>query len=357
MLSCGTPGSARWFEKKGHFSLGARIRWLRPDVPYAMVSRTVDRAFLFAPNHLEDNPLLRLDCPTDALSLENETVPKPSIINIIGSSIGRALEQHPINIHCYEANINHPHAQFSASEEGLENVSKFFQHTNSLIARQVNQAWKREGAVFTRARVTPCEGDASAEQQLLYAVTNPVKDGLISRVKDSPLFSTYAHQTRGESLRFWWIDWATYWKMGGPDNKKHHPKDYLHWTNWETTPLPHLAGLTVYQRQTRLRKLVREEEEKQNAIRLKENRVVIGAPALFETNPRSRPSTNKPKTPQPHCHADSEEAAAAYKENWKDFLEKYREASADFLAGSWEREFPQGSFRPPVIRMINGNDT
>ncbi len=330
---------------------------MRPNVPFAMVSRTVDRAFLFAPNHMRDNPLLRQDSPADALSIDNETVPEPSIINIIGSSIGRALKQHPINIHCYEANINHPHVLFSAPEERLENVPKFFQHTNSLIARQVNQTWKREGAVFTRARVTPCEGDASAEQQLLYAVTNPVKDGLISRVRVSPFFSTFAHQTQGDSLRFWWIDWATYWKKGGPDNKKHDPKDYLHWTNWETTPLPHLAELTPYQRRTRLRKLVREEEEKQEAIRLNENRDAIGVPVLFETNPRSRPSTNRQRTPQPLCHADTEEAAVAYEEKWRDFLEKHREASTDFLAGGWEREFPLGSFRPPIIRMINDDGT
>ena len=106
--------------------MGARIRWFEPDVVYTGVSRTVDRAFLFVPNHRMDNPMLRYDCEANALSPDNELIPKPSIINIIGSSVGRALKEHPINIHAFEGNINHIHTVYSAGKDNVENIPNFF---------------------------------------------------------------------------------------------------------------------------------------------------------------------------------------------------------------------------------------
>ncbi|MCP4198369.1 MAG: hypothetical protein GY762_14560, partial [Proteobacteria bacterium] len=125
--------------------MGARIRLFESGVVYNAVSRTVDRTFLFSPNHRRDNPLLRYDCSPNALNPGNLILPKPSIINIIGSSIGRALKKHPINIHWFEGSINHNHPGFSANEHNLDNIPKFFQHANSLTARGVNNTWKREG--------------------------------------------------------------------------------------------------------------------------------------------------------------------------------------------------------------------
>jgi len=337
--------------------LGARIRWFEPEVVYEVTARTVDRTFLFKPSHRKGSPLLRRDYPASSLRLDNPVVPKPSIINIIGSSIGRALQRTPVNIHCYESNINHPHTLFSAEEEQLKNIPKFFQQANSLIARGVNETWAREGAVFTRARVTPCKSDAAAEKHLLYALTNPVKDGLISRVKETPFFSTYMHQSQGKPLRFWYIDWAAYWKAGGPDNKKRSPKEFLKWVEWQTTPLPHLSDLTVYQRQTRIRKLVQEEEWNQEDLRKEKKRAVIGVPAIFDIDPRSRPKNPKPNTPQPLCHADDRATAQAFEEEWEAFLHAYMAASIDYRGGYFERLFPAGSFRPPLIRIINGDGT
>jgi hypothetical protein len=338
---------------KGALSLGSRVRMFEPNIVYNTVSRTVDRTFLFAPNHRKDNPLLRHDCPADALSSSNLIIPQPSIINIVGSSIGRALKENPINIHWYEGNINHNHPAFSAIEETIGNIPGFFRHSNSLIARGINKTWEREGPVFTgRYRCDACLDDDSAEKKLLYAITNPVKDGLVSSTKQSPFFSTFKHQSQGEPLKFWWIDWAGYWKAGGSANKKHHPKEYLKWIEWEITPLPNLSSLSVHQRQTRIRKLVKEEEEHQEDVLRKARQTVIGVRSLFETDPRQRPKNPKVTGRQPLCHAKDRATRVAYEEKWRDFLNEYRRASWDFRNGNRDREFPPGSCRPPIIRII-----
>ena len=187
---------------------------------------------------------------------------------------------------------------------------------------------------------------------MVYAVTNPVKDGLVSDVKQSPFFSTFKHQSQGEPLRFWWIDWAAYWKAGGATNKKHHIKQYLKWTEWETTPLPNLSELSVHQKQTRFRKLVKQEELHQETLRLSQKRTVIGVSGLFEIDPRDRPKYPKNKGRQPLCHADDKQTCKAYEKKWKAFLIEHRKASIDFRNGDRDRLFPQGSFRPPLIRII-----
>lgn len=329
-----------------------------PGVVYTAVSRTVDRTFLFSPNHRKDNRLLRQDCHPNALSPSNLLIPRPSIINIVGSSIGRALKKNPINVHGFEGNINHHHPVFSADQDNLGNIPGFFRHTNSLIARGVNETWEREGPVFAGPyRCEACLDGASAEKKLLYALVNPVKDGLISGTKQTPFFSTFNYLTKGDPLRFWWIDWAAYWKAGGTENKKHHPKKYLKWIEWDLAPLPHLAMLTAHQRQARFRKLVKEEELHQETLRLEAKRTVIGVKALFETDPRDRPSVPKSSGRQPLCHAQDRADSEAYEEKWRDFLKEHRKASIDFRNGDRDREFPEGSFRPPIIRLITEDGT
>ncbi len=119
------------------------------------------------------------------------------------------------------------------------NVPGFFRTANSLIARGVNRTWEREGHLFAaRSRIHPCIDDKAAEQKLIYALTNPVKDNLVETVSRSPFFSTYRHQAFGDELRFWFLDYQAYWAAGGKRKKGHRLKDYLNWVTWECTPHP-----------------------------------------------------------------------------------------------------------------------
>ena len=66
-------------------------------------------------------------------------------------------------------------------------ISKFYKHFYSLLTRNLNKLWDREGTMWsTRVRSREAVDPASREQQLLYAVTNMVKDGLLDKVSHSP---------------------------------------------------------------------------------------------------------------------------------------------------------------------------
>jgi hypothetical protein len=332
--------------------MARKIRWLRPHLLYESTFRTVDRQFLFKPNHHPQNPLLEQSCPLESLDPNNDIIPKPSVINVIGSSIGRALQEYPIQIHWYESNINHLHVGFSFDRAQMGNAAAFHRDSKSVIARELNRTWGREGDFFAaRSKIHPCLDDASAAHHFLYALTNPVKDGLVEEVSGSPLFSTYHFQAKGKSLRFWYIDWEAYYLAGGARKKKHRIKDYLKWVEWACTPLPKHEKMTVHQRQTWVRKQVREIETAKKKAQRDAGNSFLGKAGLFGLNPRSRPKHPKPSGPDPLCHAATPERVKQYKKEWREFLNRYIQASADYRNGYLHREFPEGSYRPPLVTV------
>ena len=201
-----------------------RLRMVEPDITYEVVTGTVDRQFLFRPNGHRANPLLHESCHKNALDPKNDLMPKPSMLNIYGFAFARALELHPVQLHAAEQSINHHHCNITVSVEQLGNLSSFFRTAHSIIAREVNRLYGREGHVFAgRPRVTSCEDDEAAEEKLLYSITNAVKDGLVDRQNGKVFLSSYPSLSKGETLKFWKIDWRTFNKRGGFRVKSHRP--------------------------------------------------------------------------------------------------------------------------------------
>ena len=52
------------------------------------------------------NPLLREDSDPDSLEPWNNLVPKPCMINIVGASIGRALEKYPVPLYAVSSSMS-----------------------------------------------------------------------------------------------------------------------------------------------------------------------------------------------------------------------------------------------------------
>ena len=202
------------------------------------------------------------------------------------------------------------------------------------------------------------------------------------------LFSTFKHQASGKPLRYWFIDYEGYWAAGGDSNPKIRPKDFIKWVNVETTPLPAWEPLPEHRRQSRIRQGVREIEQFVAEERKRDDRKVIGVQVLFERDPRSRSDAPNDSGPQlaavavqagadeirggaqvqpsrrarasersqPLCHSSTKEGYLAYREKYRAFRDEYIKASNDYRQGMWEREFPTGSFRPPLIRLCTNDE-
>jgi hypothetical protein len=336
--------------------VGSRIRRYDTGVVYSAATRCNDRQFLFRPDHNPANPLLAASCPANALNKANDVTPVPSVVNVIGASVGRALAKHPVDLNWFEANLDHEHAGVAPADGAQRaEIPHFFRGAHSLIAREINRLLDREDHVYgERYRVEPCLDDASAEQKLVYAMANAVKDGLVERVSESPFFSTFRHLAFGEPLRFWYIDRTAWWRKGGP-RPGNREKDHLKWVTFALAPLPGWGSMTVHQRRARFRHLVREAEQIAAEARAVEGRGVAGVAALRRLDPRDRPRNPKKFGPQPLCHTADPALRRAYKRDWRDFLQAYRAASLAYRAGDFEVEFPDGSFRPPLVTMYSAS--
>jgi len=332
--------------------MGCRIRHWEANRVYSAVIRTVDRQFLLKPDHDPRHPLLAAGCPPEALDPSNDLTPIPSVLNIIGACAARAQSLYPVAIHALETNVNHKQLEFSGNDSQVHNLSPFMRTFNSAVAVQLNKKWQRDGHLWAaRMRTTPCLDDESAEQQQLYILTNPVKDGLIETVSESPLFTTYRALAYGEPLEFWRIDWNAYYLAGGARKKRHRPKDYLEWLTLELAPLPHQADWPEHRRQTWTRQQVRKIEAETREQLRGEGRRVFGAKRLFRIDPRDRPKDPKHGGLQPLCHAADPALRKAYAEAWRELLAAHREASLDYRAGMHDRVFPEGTFRPPIVTL------
>jgi hypothetical protein len=217
----------------------------------------------------------------------------------------------------------------------------------------LNRLRGREGHLYAGpSRVTPCADDGAAFQQLVYALTNPVKDGLVDRVRHLPFFSTYRAQALGKPLRYWDIEWERFYEAGGPSNRRLHPKQFLVWRTLELAPLPHLADMPEHKRRTLIRKSV-EEIEEETADRLKrEGRSFCPVSRHFEIDPRSRPNTPRVSGRKPLVHSSSRAARDAYREKIRDVMRAYVPASVALRSGCYDVEFPPGTFRPPLTSPV-----
>ncbi len=299
-------------------------RW-REDAVYAEVKRTVDRQFLLKPT--------------------------PEVRNIIGACLGRALQKYPVQLHWAASNTTHFGVGRSALPGMLDNLSRFNQYFYGLLSRELNKLWGREGPMWsTRSRSAEAIDDDAAEDRLFYEVTNMVKDGLVDRVTHSEGFNCYGTLATGEKEKFWYLDWTSWWNDGGPRNKK-PVSEYKVWVEVEYTPLPKWRQMTPDQRQAHFRREVRKIEQEARKEREREGRPVMGPQKLAKLDPRDRPKTEAKSGPQPLCHASTKEAAEEYKKEFKVFLDHYYRASGLYREGHFDVEFPEGSFRPPLVTI------
>ena len=188
----------------------------------------------------------------------------------------------------------------------------------------------------------------SVHDRYLYALTNPVKDGLVDRVAHWEGFSSYEILARGKDPVFTYIDRTAWHKAGGKGSKK-PLQAFVKQIRLAFTPLPGTEHMKPFTRQAEIRRRCRELEQQYREERKREGRTSMGAAKLRKIDPRDRPKTKPERTRKPLCHAASPETAEAYKAAHREFLNAYRLASAAYRSGCYDVEFPPGSFKPPLI--------
>jgi len=306
--------------------MGTHPRWIQEGCIIATTQRTVDRQFL--------------------------TKPTAALRNLVGACAARALEKFPVRLYWLDVNINHEHmgiAPIDGSKQAASDVVGFKQLYHRLLACELNRMLGREGGLFSSAsRESVCLDNESALEAFGYAVTNPVKDGLVERVAHWKGFSSYQALGRGEDPAYTYIDWSAWHDAGGERSGK-PPQEFTKVIHLHFTPLPGMEGMSPGERQSKVRRQCRELEQKFREEREREGKKVMSPARLEKLDHRDRPSKPAKKKRKPLCHAATAEAVFEYIKKHREFLKAYRAASIAYRSGNFETEFPKGSFRPPLL--------
>jgi putative transposase len=281
--------------------------------------------------------------------------PSPIVNNAIGSSLGRALAEYPIQLHSATTNINHMELVFSLGPKQTQNASRFLQLFESLAAKELNRHYGRRGHFWSsRAHVEEIVSDGKAEKLLGYGACNVVKDGLVEKAAHWRGFSTTDALLLGKKLEFEYVDRTQWWKLGA-DHREVDPAKYTQRVEIELTPLPSWKKLSKEARMTRFRHIVRDHEEIAKREREAEGITKVkGMERIEEESPFSKPRRMRERSAQPLCHADTKEQYERYAVEYREIANAHRIASEAYRCGSYDVEFPPGTFRPPLVTVVMG---
>ena len=306
--------------------MGSAPKWINENYVIATTQRTVDRQFLMLPTAV--------------------------IRNLVGACAARALMEFPVLLYWLEINVNHEHmgiAPTDGTKAAYTRVIRFKQLYHRLLAWGVNSLLGREGALFSSpSKDVFCLDNESVQAAFEYAITNPVKDGLVDRVAHWTGFSSYPSVALGEDLAFTFIDWTAWHKAGGKRSRK-PASAFTKTVHLRFSPLPGTEKLSPGERQSRVRRQCRALEQKFREQREKESKTVLSAARLAKLGYRDRPSTPAKKSRKPICRGASQKVIDEFLDAYEGFLKAYRAASISYRKGNFDEVFPRGSFRPPLL--------
>ena len=306
--------------------MGRRIRIWKESGLYHATFNCIDRAFLLKPS--------------------------ATVNNAVGACLARAVDQAPLAIHSATTNINHMEVLFSIGRGQLDNASRFLKKFAGSLAKELNRHYGREGHFWSgRARVEEVVSDVRAEHLLGYGACNVVKDGLVERALHWKGFSTTAALLSGEKLKFEYVDRTLWWRLGA-NRREVDPAAYTKTVELKVRPLPSWQRMSVGERQARFGRIVKDHEAQARKEREAEGTGgVMGMERIERVSAFARPKTRRERSAQPLCHADTVEQYRAYAAEYREIAGRHREASVAYRGGRLDVEFPDGTFRPPLMRV------
>jgi putative transposase len=227
---------------------------------------------------------------------------------------------------------NHYHAVVVDREGCFPGFLQFFHRIFAVHQNALRGRWEAFWSPNEQPSAVELLRGNDLVEKLVYAITNPIKDGLVDRVEQWPGAACFPALTRGASLP------AT------------RPKRFFR----EDGAFPEVASLELAASpfhgdllQSEWAKLVQDAVEREvvsiRDARIKAGRRVVGAKAVLAQHWNDAPETHEPRrTMNPHVACrDKWRRIEALQRN-RAFLEAYRDARREWLLGVKNVEFPFG---------------
>lgn len=290
-----------------------KLRYLPQESLVEVTSRTVQGRFLLRPSAKLNQ----------------------SIVGILARAQGRT----GMRICAFVYLSNHCHLLLYPSDACQ--LARFMAYVNSNIAREAGRLhnWKERfwGRRYTDIVISH-EPEAQ-EQRIRYLLSQGVKEGLVASPRHWPGASSVRALTRGSVIHGEWVDRSAQYRAH-QRGERNPSEAYASHEALELTPLPCWSHLTVAQRQTRFRHMIRDIE----AEAASKKRTPLGREAVLQQHPHDGPSTNH-RSPAPRFHAVERQIRRALEWGYHLFRLAYRLASDDLRRGK-PADFPPGCFLP-----------
>ena len=231
-------------------------------------------------------------------------------------------------------------------------LSKLLEHFGGNTAREVNRLHDWRGSLWERRYSGICVTDEEQAQveRLEYLLSQAVKEDLVEKVEDWPGIHFGKYLLEGRSLMAGkWVDRTKKYRLEA-QGKETKPEDYTTTLTVELEQLPCWAHLSWREYIRRITGMIREIEKKAAEERERRGVEVMGAEAVCQRDPQTRPNRVK-ESPAPRVHAASKKERLAWREAFSFFLTAYREASDLLRRGVLDAPFPEGCF-PPGLPFV-----
>ena len=292
----------------------------------------------------EGGALVEVTCRT--LQSRFLLTPNQELNETIVGTLARAQRRSPVKICALFFAGNHFHCLLDV--DNAKQLTDFMQYASSNLAREVSRltGWKQKVWGRRYQGILTTDEEEAQTHRFLYILRHGVKEGLLSSPREWPGVHSVDALLTGEPLRGFWFDRT---KEGAARRRGEAFSRYDFATS-ETivlSPVPCWRHLTPEQYRHRIADLVHEIEADAERDRQQGGREPLGAEGVKTQNPLEAPRRSK-KSPAPDFHAATKSALQALRDDYREFVAEYREASAKYLAGDRLAPFPAGSFPPPM---------
>lgn len=294
------------------------VRHFDPQTIYFITSRTIQSRFLMTPTERTNE--------------------------LIGGVLARAVRQCEVELFAYVFTSNHFHAMVRAPSAIA--MSKFMQRLQSNIAIKVGRLVGWRGRFFARRySAEPVVDEPAQIERLHYILSHGVKEGLVAEVRKWPgLGCLRSLLDDGRPSIHRWRNWTRRWAMEAASETSvdrfsdECPGELESLT---LTPLPCWEALPAGERSRLVAQLVADIDATAPNTRARD------VAHITAQDPQARPRRTN-HSPRPKAHASTKGRWMEAVHRYKSFLAAFRQASRQWLSGSFEVEFPLHCFRPPT---------
>ena len=272
--------------------------------------------------------------------------PSRDLNEIILGILGRALFMYPaVQLHCFVFLSNHYHLLLSTPD--TQQLSRFVGYLNANLAKEAGRLaeWK-EKLWSRRFQAIPVLDSSKLFERIRYVLEHGAKENLVASPEDWPGVHCIHALTKGEKLCGIWFDRSAEFEAR---RKKQPFGKYEFSTSYEVplSPFPGWEQMPESDRQHKLHEMVDEIKEQTRTRLAREGKQPLGAQEVTLQGPHQRPNETK-KSPAPLCHTSIGRIRESFREAYRAFVGKYRDAVERIQLGEREVCFPPPSFPPGV---------